>query len=101
MFEIFWKANIKPKGAPVFDNIIFKRLINQLRIDYDEFFPLRSYIDKRTYTLTGNLIVKPWVQLIGDGAATTKIDLADVRDTGIAGFVEADALLTEVMRAGL
>ena len=47
VFEIFWKANIKPKGAPVFDNIIFKRLINQLRIDYDEFFPLRSYIDKR------------------------------------------------------
>ena len=47
VFDLFWKAGIRSKGAPQFDNVTFKRLINQLRVDYDEFFPLRSYIDKR------------------------------------------------------
>ena len=47
VFEIFWKANLQSEGAPEFDNVTFKKLINQLRVEYDEFFPLRSYIDKR------------------------------------------------------
>lgn len=60
IFEIFWKADIKPKGAPEFDNIVFKRLINQLRVDYDEFFPLRSYIDKRK-------LITPVIRLLEEG----------------------------------
>lgn len=46
-FTLFWKAGLRVPGAPEFNNVIFRKLIKRLRVEYDEFFPLRSFIDRR------------------------------------------------------
>ncbi|MHA2403082.1 MAG: hypothetical protein ACXADH_08850, partial [Candidatus Kariarchaeaceae archaeon] len=60
VFTEFWKAGTPVPGAPEFDNVTFKRLIRRLRVEYDEFFPMRSFIDKRQ-------LVNPVIRIIEDG----------------------------------
>lgn len=50
VFTMFWEAKVPVSGAPQFSNVIFHKIIRQLRVDYDELFPLRSHIDKRHLT---------------------------------------------------
>lgn len=50
VFSLFWKINVPVAGAPKFSNVVFNKLIRMLKVEYDEFFPLRSHIDKRHLT---------------------------------------------------
>lgn len=47
LFKFFWEKRIQVPGAPVFNNVMFRKLVTAIRADHDEFFPLRGFIDKR------------------------------------------------------
>lgn len=46
LFQKFWESEV-PSSAPEFSVSMFYRLVRSIRADHDEFFPLRSFIDKR------------------------------------------------------
>jgi len=47
LFGEFERLNTSVPGAPKFNNVIFTKLTRILKAEYDEFFPLRGFIDKR------------------------------------------------------
>jgi len=80
VFTKFWKEGVRAEGAPSFDNVTFHKLVRQLRIDYDEFFPLRSYIDKRH-------VISPVIKLLdSDDTEFNQIPTAAASPSGVFYF---------------
>lgn len=69
-FTLFWEAGHRVPGAPEFSNVVFRKLIQKLRIEYDEFFPLRSYIDRRNLVAPVIEVVKNEDGIVPTASAT-------------------------------
>lgn len=50
VFSLFWKTNTPSPGAPTFSEVTFYDLMYAMQGEYDNIFPLRSYIDRRRVT---------------------------------------------------
>ncbi len=81
-FTMFWEEGVPVKDAPKFSNITFNRLVRRLRIEYDEFFPLRSYIDRRH-------LVNPIIKVLEPGTPEAdKLKTAAATPNGVFLFNE-------------
>jgi len=81
-FTQFWKEGVPVKDTPKFSNITFNKLVRRLRIEYDEFFPLRSYIDRRH-------LINPIIKVLEPGTAEAeKLSTAAATPGGVFLFNE-------------
>ncbi len=81
-FTQFWKEGVPVRDAPKFSNIIFNKLVRRLRVEYDEFFPLRSYIDRRH-------LINPVIKVLEPGSAEAeKLPTAAATPYGVFLFNE-------------
>jgi hypothetical protein len=46
-FKLFWETEAEIQTAPKFSVMMFNKLMRYITVERDEFFPLRSYIDRR------------------------------------------------------
>lgn len=68
LFNILWKMVDVPTNAPKFSRVVFLKLVRAISSENDEFWPLRSFIDKRRLNPKYDFVAKD--HQIGTAAAT-------------------------------
>lgn len=75
-FQLLMKSKVKIKGGPKFRNVTFQKIIDMIKIEFDQdFFPLKSHVDRKH-------LKRPVMDIVDEETGTKGIDTAAATPDG-------------------